>query len=132
IDELCHYLDAPPFIPPSDLTGTSPQILNDENMGRAAHDLHEDALAMLAQMIEERWLTARAVIGFWPANTVGDEDIAVYADDDRREQLAVFHTLRQQMVKTANRANIALADFIAPAETGVADYIGGFAVTTGF
>jgi len=132
LGELARYIDWTPFFSTWDLTGTYPQILDDENMGRAARDLHEDALAMLAQMIEERWLTARAVIGFWPANTVGDEDIAVYADDERREQLAVFHTLRQQMVKTANRANIALADFIAPAETGVADYIGGFAVTTGF
>jgi 5-methyltetrahydrofolate--homocysteine methyltransferase len=87
---------------------------------------------MLKRIVEERWLTANGVIGFWPANAIGD-DIEVYADAGRRERRAVLHTLRQQIARdpSRDRAHTALADFIAPKDTGVADYIGAFAVTTG-
>ena len=86
---------------------------------------------MLKQIIDEKWLTASAVVGFWPANSVGD-DIEIYADESRNKPFATLHTLRQQMARdSGGRANMALADFIAPKETGVADYIGGFAVTAG-
>ncbi|PKQ05268.1 MAG: methionine synthase, partial [Alphaproteobacteria bacterium HGW-Alphaproteobacteria-12] len=83
-------------------------------------------------MVEEKWLKARAVIGFWPANEIDVDDIELYADDDRKEPLEVFHTLRQQMKRSSERANFALADFVAPKDSGVADYIGGFCVSAGF
>ena len=86
---------------------------------------------MLKQLVEEKWLTANAVVGFWPANSVGD-DIEVYTDETRNKRLATLHTLRQQMARDGGgRANLALADFVAPRETGLADYVGGFAVTAG-
>jgi 5-methyltetrahydrofolate--homocysteine methyltransferase len=80
--------------------------------------------------VEEKWLTANGVVGFWPANSVGD-DIELYTDDTRAKPLATLHTLRQQMARDGARANLALADFVAPKETGIPDYIGGFAVTAG-
>jgi 5-methyltetrahydrofolate--homocysteine methyltransferase len=91
---------------------------------------------MLKRIIEERWTTPRAVVGFWPANSVGDDDIELFTDETRRNRLAVAHTLRQQMARDTRgdgtiRGNLALADYIAPKETGVADYLGGFAVTAG-
>ena len=85
---------------------------------------------MLKQLIEEKWLKANAVVGFWPANSVGD-DIELYTDESRTKVLATLHTLRQQMARDGNKANLALADFIAPKESGLADYLGGFAVTAG-
>ena len=87
---------------------------------------------MLKRLVAEKWLTANAVIGFWPANAVGD-DIELYADEARKSRLAMLHTLRQQMAREnrTDRANTALADFVAPKESGLADYIGAFAVTTG-
>jgi 5-methyltetrahydrofolate--homocysteine methyltransferase len=85
---------------------------------------------MLTQLIDEKWLTANAVVGFWPANSVGD-DIELYSDESRGKPFATFHTLRQQMARDSGKANLALADFVAPKETGVADYLGGFAVTAG-
>jgi 5-methyltetrahydrofolate--homocysteine methyltransferase len=85
---------------------------------------------MLKQIIEEKWLTANAVVGFWPANSMGD-DIELYADESRKKPFATLHTLRQQMARGTGRANIALADFIAPKDSSIADYIGGFAVTAG-
>ena len=99
-------------------------------MGQAARDLHADAVAMLQRIVDERLLTAKAAFGFWPANSVGD-DIELYASDGRDELVAVVHTLRQQMVKPPGRPNLALADFTAPRESGVADYVGAFAVTAG-
>jgi len=94
--------------------------------------LFSDAQEMLTRMVAEKWVEARAVIGFWPANAVED-DIEVFTDDTRQVRLATLHTLRQQMARdpSRERAHTALADFIAPKETAVADYIGGFAVTTG-
>jgi hypothetical protein len=112
------------------MRGAYPAILDDPRLGAAARDLHRDALALLDQLVGEGRLTANAVVGFWPANSDVD-DITVWCDDERQEARAVFRTLRQQMAKPDGRPNVALADFIAPAETGVADYIGAFAVTTG-
>ena len=85
---------------------------------------------MLKQIVDEKWFRARAVVGFWPANAVGD-DIFVYADEKRTEAIATFHTLRQQLEKREGRHNVALSDFIAPKDTFVPDYIGGFIVTAG-
>jgi 5-methyltetrahydrofolate--homocysteine methyltransferase len=92
--------------------------------------LFADAQAMLKQIVAEKWLTARAVIGFWPAASDGD-DIVVYADDERAAPHAMFHTLRQQIARDAGTPDLALADFVAPIASGKADYVGGFAVTTG-
>jgi 5-methyltetrahydrofolate--homocysteine methyltransferase len=87
---------------------------------------------MLQHIIEEKWFTARAVVGFFPANCVDEDDIAVYADDSREQRATTFHTLRQQTIRNRGRNNLALADFVAPAESGVEDYIGAFALSTGF
>jgi 5-methyltetrahydrofolate--homocysteine methyltransferase len=125
------FIDWGPFFRSWDLAGSFPRILDDETVGAAARDLFADANEMLRRIVDERWLRARAVIGFWPAASVTD-DIVVYADDDMREPLATFHTLRQQMDRGAGRANLALADFIAPREAGLKDYLGAFAVSTGF
>ena len=124
--ELRNYIDWTPFFQSWDLHGRYPAILNDEVVGEAATSLFNDAQEMLDKMIDEKWLTAKAVIGFWPAARDGD-DIIVFEDDDRTRERARLHTLRQQMQKRDGRPNIALADFIAEG----ADYIGGFAVTTG-
>ena len=99
-------------------------------VGEAARELYADAQTMLDQMIQEQWIDAKAVAGFWPANAVGD-DITVFADGTRTDSLATLHTLRQQVVHTDDRPNWALSDFIAPSASGVKDYIGAFAVTTG-
>ena len=128
--ELSRYIDWTPFLHAWELKGTFPRILEDDKYGEAARNLYEDARAMLKQLIEEKWLTANGVVGFWPANSVGD-DIELYTDDMRSKRLAVLHTLRQQMARDSSRANLALADFVAPKETGVADYVGGFTVTAG-
>jgi len=131
LTELVEFIDWGPFFHTWDLAGSFPRILDDETVGAAARDLFADAKEMLRRIVDERWLQARAVIGFWPAASVTD-DIVVYADDDAREPLATFHTLRQQMDRGAGRANLALADFIAPRESGLKDYLGAFAVSTGF
>lgn len=130
--EIARYIDWTPFFSTWELIGTYPQILTDEKVGEAATSLFDDAQVMLKQMIAEKWLTAHAVIGFWPAHSSGFDDIEVFADEDRVNKLATLHTLRQQMLRRNDRPNLALADFIAPEETGVQDYIGGFAVSTGF
>jgi len=101
-------------------------------VGESARDLFRDAQAMLTEIVEGKLLTARGVIGFWPANSDGAEDIALFTDDNRQSLLATVHTLRQQLLKPAGRPDYALADFTAPRETGIADYLGGFAVTAGF
>jgi 5-methyltetrahydrofolate--homocysteine methyltransferase len=121
-----------PFFSTWELRGKYPRILDDNVVGPEARKLFDDAQAMLERLVRERWLTANAVIGFWPANAVGD-DIALFVDGSRDRQLATLHTLRQQMAREnrTDRANTALADFVAPAETGLADYVGAFAVTAG-
>ncbi len=132
LENLVPYIDWTPFFATWELAGQYPQILKDDKMGEAARTLYADAREMLQQMIEEKWLRASAVIGFWPANEIGGDDIELYTDDSRKERLTVLHTLRQQMMRrNSDRPNMAIADFIAPKETGIADYIGGFAVTAG-
>jgi 5-methyltetrahydrofolate--homocysteine methyltransferase len=128
--ELAQYIDWTPFFQTWELTGRFPAILNDPKIGEVARSLYDDARKMLDRIIQEKWFTARATIGFWPANADGD-DIAVYADETRREKIATLHTLRQQLEKREGRFNAALSDFIAPIASGVPDYIGGFVVTAG-
>jgi 5-methyltetrahydrofolate--homocysteine methyltransferase len=112
------------------LRGAYPAILDDPKVGAAATDLFRDAQALLERIVREGRLRAAGVVGFWPANADGD-DIAVWRDETRRDRLATFLTLRQQMAKTEARPNVALADFVAPVSSGLADHIGAFAVTTG-
>jgi 5-methyltetrahydrofolate--homocysteine methyltransferase len=130
IPELIEFIDWQPFFSTWELAGRFPAILEDEKVGEAARSLYADAQAMLKKIVEENWFKAKAVIGFWPANRFGD-DIALFADETRGDRIATLHTLRQQLSKREGRANAALADFVAPAETGLADYVGGFAVTAG-
>ncbi len=131
IAELVGCIDWTPFFRTWELAGSYPGILDDPVIGESARDLFADANAMLERIIAEKWFTPRAVVGFWPANSVGDDDIEVYAKLGQPEPLAVIHTLRQQMQRTSARPNFALADFIAPKSCGVTDYIGGFVVTAG-
>ncbi len=128
--ELTRTIDWTPFFQTWELAGVYPAILDDAVVGKTARNLYNDAQAMLQRLVGEKWLTARAVIGFWPANAVGD-DIEIYTDASRTKVLTTIHELRQQMVRDNTRANMCLADFIAPKDSGVADYIGGFAVTAG-
>ena len=130
LGELARYIDWTPFFHAWELKGTFPRILDDDKYGEAARDLYEDAQTLLKQLIEEKWLTANGVVGFWPANSVGD-DIELYADETRSKPLATLHTIRQQMDREKDKPHLALADFVAPKETGLADYVGGFAVTAG-
>ncbi|MFV2091699.1 MAG: methionine synthase, partial [Hyphomicrobiales bacterium] len=130
LSDLAACIDWTPFFHAWELKGTYPAILDDNKWGPPARDLLKDARGLLDQLIAERWVRARGVIGFWPAAGVGD-DIAVYANETRITELARLHTLRQQMARSGARPNVALADFIAPAETGKKDYIGAFAVTAG-
>ncbi|TGE21367.1 methionine synthase [Hymenobacter aquaticus] len=129
--ELAEYIDWTPFFHTWELKGRYPRILEDENLGEAATKLFADAQALLQKVINENLLTARAVVGFWPANTVGSDTIEVYANDDRQELLTEFFTLRQQGEKGPGIPNLAFSDFLAPKDSGRADYIGGFAVTAG-
>jgi 5-methyltetrahydrofolate--homocysteine methyltransferase len=128
--ELACFIDWTPFFHVWELKGTYPRILQDDKYGDAARQLFDDAQAMLKQLIAEKWLTANAVVGFWPANSVGD-DIELYTDDTRKKRLAALHTIRQQMAREQGKPNLALADYIAPKDTGLKDYVGGFAVTAG-
>jgi len=128
--ELARYIDWTPFFQAWELKGQYPRILQDDKYGKAARHLFDDTQAMLKQLIAEKWLVANGVVGFWPANSVGD-DIEVYADESRANRIATLHTLRQQMTRERDRANLALADFVAPKDSGVDDYVGGFAVTAG-
>jgi 5-methyltetrahydrofolate--homocysteine methyltransferase len=129
LPELRRHIDWTPFFASWELVGRFPAILEDDVVGKAATDLYADAQRMLDRILQEGLLEARGVVGFWPANTDGD-DVIVYADEDRETELARLHTLRQQMLKSGDGANVALADFVAPVGTRP-DYIGGFAVTAG-
>ena len=129
LEDLAKFIDWTPFFATWELVGRYPAILEDEVVGEAARDLWRDAQAMLRRIIDERWFEARGVVGFWPAQADGD-DIVVYADEGRGGEIARLHTLRQQMAKSTDKANLALADFVAPIG-GPADWIGGFAVTAG-
>ncbi|WP_152527808.1 methionine synthase [Lutibaculum baratangense] len=128
---LAKYIDWGPFFQTWELGGRFPAILDDPERGEAARALYEDAQKLLAEIIDQKLLTPKAVIGFWPAETHGD-DIRVFAHEDRHEELATLFTLRQQMARgDSERSNLALADFVAPHATGVRDYVGGFVVTAG-
>lgn len=127
---LAEYIDWSPFFQTWELAGGYPKILNDEIVGEEARQLFADAKEMLEKLIAENWLQNRAVIGFFPANSV-DDDIQLFTDESRGEVLETLHHLRQQNVKAPGRPNYCLSDFVAPLESGVIDYIGAFAVTTG-
>ena len=131
ITTLVEMIDWTPFFITWDLAGKYPRILTDEVVGEAATNLFSDAQAMLKRIIDEDLLEARAVFGFWPANQTNDDDIVLYKDDSRSEELATLHHIRQQVAKPSGKANLSLADFVAPKETGIADYVGGFVVTAG-
>jgi len=126
---LVPYIDWTPFFMTWELAGKFPDILDDAVVGASARSLYADARAMLDELIAEGLLEARGVIGLWPCNRVGDDELAVYADDARTREIARLHHLRQQAVKPEGQPNLSLADYVAP--SGVADYIGGFAVTAG-
>jgi 5-methyltetrahydrofolate--homocysteine methyltransferase len=130
LGQIVPYIDWTPFFQTWELRGRYPAIFEDETVGARARELFDDARCLLARMVDEEWLNARAVYGFFPANSLGD-DIELYTDEARTHVRTIFHTLRQQMEKPETGANLALADFIAPKETGIADYLGAFAVTSG-
>ena len=131
LDELVPYIDWMPFFNAWEFAGKFPDILSDAIVGEAASNLYADAQRMLKQLIEEKWLKASAVIGFFPANSVGDDDIHLFADDARQQVRFRLHHLRQQKAKSQEQAQLCLADFVAPQASGRADYIGAFAVTAG-
>ncbi|MFL6062742.1 MAG: methionine synthase, partial [Marmoricola sp.] len=128
--ELREYIDWQPFFNAWEMKGKFPDILNNPASGEAARKLYEDAQDMLDRLIKEKWLTANGVIGFFPANAVGD-DIEVYTDSSRTEVRQVLHNLRQQGEHREGIPNRSLGDFVAPKETGIADHVGAFAVTAG-
>jgi 5-methyltetrahydrofolate--homocysteine methyltransferase len=127
---LLRYVDWMPFFNAWEFAGRFPDLLTDPVVGEAAGNLYADARRVLRRMIAERWVRARAVIGFFPANSV-DDDIEVYADESRRDVLLRLHHLRQQKQKPNGQRHYALSDFVAPRESGIPDWIGGFAVTAG-
>lgn len=125
------YIDWTPFFIVWELRGKYPKILDDEVVGEEAHKLFDDAQSLLKRIVDEELLKARAVIGLFPANAVGDDDIEIYTDENRTDVLTVLHHLRQQTQQPFGLPNLCLTDFIAPKETGFADYVGAFAVTAG-
>ncbi len=131
LEEIATFIDWTPFFQTWELKGRYPKILTQPGIGEEATRVFNDAQKLLRRIIDEKLLEARAVIGFYPANTEDDDTIIVYSDDSRTEELARFHTLRQQGAKASGLPNMAFSDFLAPAKTGVKDYIGGFAVTAG-
>jgi 5-methyltetrahydrofolate--homocysteine methyltransferase len=128
--ELVPFVDWSPFFHAWEMKGTYPRIFENPTWGARAKELFDDAQRLLQRIVDEKRLTARAAMGFFPAAAEGD-DIVLYADDSRRRPLAVLHTLRQQNAKPEGQPNQALADFVAPAGSGLADYVGAFAVTAG-
>ena len=127
---LREYIDWSPFFRTWELAGHFPKILKDKVVGETATELYNDATAMLDKIIDEKWLQAKAIVGLFPAARDGD-DVIVYTDESRTEEKHRFHFLRQQMMRKNGRANHSLADYIAPVESGLKDYIGAFAVTAG-
>jgi 5-methyltetrahydrofolate--homocysteine methyltransferase len=130
IETLVEYIDWTPFFQTWELSGRYPEILKDHLVGVEAGKLFDDARQMLNDIISGHWLAAKAVVGFFPANSL-DDDIILYTDDSRTSQLETLHHLRQQNLKTPGRPNYCLSDFIAPVGSGIKDYLGGFAVTAG-
>jgi len=131
LEKLIERIDWTPFFMTWDLHGKFPKILKDKVVGEQATELYENALAMLDELVAGKQLTANGVIGFWPANQVGSDDVEVYADESREELLHTFRFLRQQNDKGNGTSNMCLADFVAPKSTGKTDWLGMFAVTTG-
>jgi 5-methyltetrahydrofolate--homocysteine methyltransferase len=131
LDKIAEYIDWTPFFQAWQLAGRYPKILQDEVVGEEARKLFADAQAMLKKIISGKWLTANAVFGLFPANSVNSDDIEIYTDESRKKVAMTWHNLRQQTRKPDDIPNYCLADYIAPKETGVADYIGAFAVTAG-
>ena len=132
LSELVDFIDWTPFFSSWELYGKYPAILTDEVVGEQATSLFADAQKMLNQIVSEKWLTAKGILGIFPANTINDDDIEVQQTINNKLQTTNFLTLRQQSQKTSGAPNIALADFIAPKDAGKQDYIGCFCVTTGF
>ncbi len=130
IAELVDFIDWTPFFSTWELNGKYPAILDDAKLGQVARSLFDDARAMLDKIVAERWFSASAAFGFWPAQAQGD-DILIYADEARAAPVAVLHTLRQQLAKREGRFNTALSDLVAPQDSGLPDYIGAFTVTAG-
>jgi 5-methyltetrahydrofolate--homocysteine methyltransferase len=129
LEELTNYIDWQPFFIAWELHGKFPQILSDEKIGKEATKLFNDAKALLKQIIDEKWLKPKAVVGFWPANSNGKDTITLNNDAEGPGKTVQLESLRQQVKKAADQPNFSLSDFIAPAEKGVQDYIGAFAVT---
>ena len=132
LNKLLKYIDWSPFFRTWELHGKYPEILTDAVVGETATHLFKDAQKLLQKVVDEKLLTAKAVFGIFPANTVNDDDIEVYEDENKTEVKARFLTLRQQLKKKAGTPSIALADFVAPKETNITDYVGAFCVSTGF
>ena len=132
LEELVPFIDWSPFFRSWDLHGHYPAILDDAVVGEQATELFADAQVILSEILENKSLTAKAVFGIFPANSIADDDIEVYENETRSEGQVTFLTLRQQLKKRAGKNNIALADFIAPKNSGVKDYVGSFCVSTGF
>lgn len=132
LEQLFEFIDWTPFFSTWDIPGRFPDILNSPKYGKQARNLYKDAKNMLQIMHKRSLPSAHGVIGLFPANTINDDDIEVYQDEDRKKVIAVLHTLRQQIKKGAGQSSFALADFLAPKSRKIKNYIGAFAVTTGF
>ena len=131
LSEIIPFIDWTPFFQTWQLAGRYPVILEDKIVGEQATSLFADAQEMLAKIEKEKWLTAKAVIGIWPVNSNGKDDVSIFTNEERTEVEETFYSLRQQTQKAKNLPNFSLADFIAPKETGLQDYLGGFVVTAG-
>ncbi|HKB60288.1 MAG TPA: methionine synthase [Gallionellaceae bacterium] len=131
LEALVDFIDWSPFFHAWELAGRYPKIFEDEVVGEVARKTYDEARAMLNKLIKEKWLTANAVFGLFPANSVNGDDIEIYTDETRKDVAMTWHNLRQQTKKPDDIPNFCLGDYIAPKESGVADYIGAFAVTTG-
>ena len=131
LEKLVDRIDWMPFFMTWDLAGKFPAILDDEVVGETARSLFEDAKVMLKKIIDEKLIKARGVIGLWPANTTDADVVEVYADESRTEVISRFHHIRQQTPKPEGKPNLSLADYVAPKDTGLNDYVGGFAVNAG-
>ena len=131
LKELIQHIDWTPFFQVWELPGRFPQILEDKKVGEEARELHQNAQLLLQRIVDEELMEAAAVLGLFPANSVGDDDIEVYSDESRSQVLITLYNLRQQIRQQPGRPNRCLSDFIAPKETGVKDYIGAFVLTAG-
>ncbi len=131
IEELIDYIDWTPFFITWELAGKFPKILEDKVVGEAATSLFRDAQAMLKEIVSKKLIKASAIIGFWPANSINHDDLVLFEDEDRKHCRQRLHHLRQQIDKPNEQPNFCLADYVAPLDTGLKDYVGGFVVTAG-